>query len=225
MADEIKHQDKEIVGKETAHRTHRRRVITIIGLVIAFAVVFGGGAYWYVSTRAVYIDQSAISGTLISLSPQNSGILNQIFVKVGDTVTEDQPVARVGDEVVEAKTTGIVTAVSDNVGQLVSSGSGSYVVQMIDPSDLRVLGHLDENKGLSKIAVGDPATFTVDAFGSKSYQGVVDEVSETSRASDVVFNVSDERPTNEFDVKVRFDPEKYPELKNGMSAKIWVYVK
>jgi multidrug resistance efflux pump len=114
---------------------------------------------------------------------------------------------------------------SDDVGQLVSPSAGSYVVQMIDPSDLRVVGHLDENKGLSKIAVGDAAMFTVDAFGSKSYQGIVDEISETSRASDVVFNVSDERPTNEFDVKVRFDPEKYPELKNGMSAKIWVYVK
>ncbi len=224
MAEEIKNQ-KELAGKETAPHAHRRRVMVIIGFVVAFAVVLGGGAYWYVSSRTVYIDQSVISGTLINLSPQNADILNQIFVKVGDTVVEDQPVARVGDEVVEAKTAGIVTAVSDDVGQLVSPAAGSYVVQMIDPSDLRVVGHLDENKGLSKIAVGDPATFTVDAFGSKSYQGVVDEISETSRASDVVFNVSDERPTNEFDVKVRFDPEKYPELKNGMSAKIWVYVK
>jgi multidrug resistance efflux pump len=225
MAEEIKHQDKELAEKEMAHHAHRRRVMVIMGLVVAFAVVLGGGAYWYVSSRTVYIDQSVISGTLINLSPQNAGILNQIFVNVGDEVVEDQPVARVGDEVVEAKTAGIVTAVSDDVGQLVSPDAGSYVVQMIDPSDLRVVGHLDENKGLSKIAVGDPATFTVDAFGSKSYQGVVDEISETSRASDVVFDVSDERPTNEFDVKVRFDPEKYPELKNGMSAKIWVYVK
>ncbi len=71
--------------------------------------------------------------------------------------------------------------------------------------------------------VGDPAAFTVDAFGSNRYQGIVDEVSPTSRASDVVFDISSQRPTNEFDVKVRFDPTKYPELKNGMSARIWVY--
>jgi hypothetical protein len=54
-------------------------------------------------------------------------------------------------------------------------------------------------------------------------RGIVDEVSPTSRASDVVFNISDQRPTNQFDVKVRFDPSEYPELKNGMSARIWVY--
>ncbi len=73
------------------------------------------------------------------------------------------------------------------------------------------------------MAVGDPATFTVDAFGAKQYRGIVDEVSPTSRASGAIFDISDQRPTNEFDVYVRFDPEKYPELKNGMSARIWVY--
>jgi multidrug resistance efflux pump len=73
------------------------------------------------------------------------------------------------------------------------------------------------------VQVGDAATFTVDAFGSKVYKGVVDEVSQTSNQSDVVFNISDQRPTNQFAVKVRFDPTLYPELKNGMSAKIWVY--
>jgi multidrug resistance efflux pump len=213
MADEIK------------NKKHRNRVMAILGLVVAFAAILGGGAYWYVATRTVYIDQSIISATLIDLSPQNAGILNQLFVKEGDTIAEDQQVAQVGDEIVKAKTAGIVVAVSDDLGQVISPAAGGYVAQMIDPTDLRVTGHLDENKGLSKIAVGDPATFTVDAFGSKTYQGIVDEVSETSLASDVVFNVSDERPTNEFDVKVRFDPEKYPELKNGMSAKIWVYVK
>jgi multidrug resistance efflux pump len=225
MTDETKQSQKEMSPMEVAHRRHQRRIMWIAGSVIAFVAVLGGGAYWYVMSSTVYIDQSVVSATLIDLAPQNAGILNELFVKVGDTVTIDQPVARVGDEIVKAKTTGVITAVSENVGQMVSSAAGGYVAQMIDPSNLRVVGHLDENKGLSKIAVGDPATFTVDAFGSKSYQGIVDEVSETSRASDVVFSVSDERPTNEFDVKVRFDPEKYPELKNGMSAKIWVYIK
>jgi hypothetical protein len=53
----------------------------------------------------------------------------------------------------------------------------------------------------------------------------VDEVSPTSEQGSVVFDISDQRPTNQFDVYVRFDPSKYPELKNGMSARIWVYTK
>jgi len=97
------------------------------------------------------------------------------------------------------------------------------VATMIDPTQLRVMGNLDEDKSLNQIKVGDPATFTVDAFGSQQFKGVVDEISPTSEAGSVVFNISDQRPTNQFAVYVRFDPAQYPELKNGMSARILIY--
>jgi multidrug resistance efflux pump len=210
--------------KTTFPAGSRRKMIT--GIVILFVVVlaFLGGSYWYVSSKSVSIDQSIISAPLIKLSPMNSGNLQETFVKEGDMVVADESVARVGDEIVKAKTAGEIVAVDTNIGEFVNvlTGQGS-VASMIDPTQLRVVGHLEENKGLADIHVGDPAIFTVDAFGSKQYQGIVDEISPTSRASDVVFDISSQRPTNEFDVKVRFDPQKYPELKNGMSARIWVY--
>ena len=71
--------------------------------------------------------------------------------------------------------------------------------------------------------MGDVAKFTVDTFGSKEYVGVVDEVAQASQVS-ATSNIFNQRPVNEFNVYVRFDPAKYPELKNGMSARIWVYV-
>ena len=198
----------------------------IIGIVAALIVVGGvvGGVYYYVSSKTVYIDQSMISAPLINLSPVNSGVLEAVFVNAGDMVTQDEPIARVGDEIVKAQTAGEIVTVDNNIGEYENTLTGQGVVAtMIDPTQLRVVGELDENKGLADVAVGDPATFTVDAFGSKVYQGVVDEVAPTSVQSDVVFNISDQRPTNEFDIYVRFDPTKYPELKNGMSARIWVY--
>jgi multidrug resistance efflux pump len=224
MTEEIKHKTEENIPKKITKEKKQRKLVLIIGAIILFIAIVGGGAYLYVSSKTVYIDQSVISGYLINLAPQSADVLNQIFVNVGDPVFQNETVAQVGNELVKAKTNGVIVAVNQNIGQIVNPQSGGYAAQMIDPSSLRVVGHIDENKGLSKIKVGDPATFTVDAFGSKVYKGVVDEVSETSRASDVVFNVSTERPTNEFDVKVRFDPTQYPELKNGMSARIWVYV-
>ena len=125
----------------------------------------------------------------------------------------------------KAKADGQIVSIDQNIGEFENAITGqAMVATMIDPTQLRVVGYLDENKGLADVAVGDPATFTVDAFGGKQYQGIVDEVSPTSRASDVVFNISDQRPTNQFDVYVRFDPAKYPELKNGMSARIWVQI-
>jgi multidrug resistance efflux pump len=94
---------------------------------------------------------------------------------------------------------------------------------MINPEDLRVVARVEENKGLSDIQIGQKAIFTVDAFGSKEYSGVVDEISPTARSGDVVFNISSTREQQEFDVKIRFSILDYPELRNGMSAKAWIY--
>lgn len=192
------------------------------GVLIVAAIV--GGAFFYVASGSVYIDQSVVDAPLINLSPVNSGVLSAVFVKEGDVVGPDTQIARVGDEIVKAKTEGEIVNVNTNIGQYLNvlTGQGA-VASMVDLASLRVVGHLAEDKGLARVKAGDPAAFTVDAFGGKRYQGIVSEVSPTSRATDVVFNISSERPTNEFDVKVRFDPAKYPELKNGMSARIWVY--
>lgn len=202
----------------------RNKMIIAIAAAVVVVGGVGGGLYWYVSSQTVYIDQSVIQAPLINLSPANSGALTAVFVKAGDAVTIDEPVAQVGNEIVKAKTNGQIVSVDQNIGEFENALTGqANVATMVDPTQLRVVGHLDENKGLANVHVGDPAAFTVDTFGSKQYQGIVDEVSPTSRASDVVFDISNERPTNEFDVYVRFDPAKYPELKNGMSARIWVY--
>ncbi len=202
----------------------RSRAIVVIMVVILIVGGIGAGLYYYVSNKTVYIDQSIIQAPLINLSPINSGNLQAVFVKAGDMVSVDQPIAEVGNEIVKAQTAGQIVSIDNNLGEYENAFTGQAIVAtMVDPTQLRVVGYLDENKGLADVAVGDPATFTVDAFGSKQYQGVVDEVSPTSRQTDVVFNISDQRPTNQFDVYVRFDPSKYPELKNGMSARIWVY--
>jgi len=199
----------------------------IVIRVIAGLVIIGGigaGLYWYVNSKTVYIDLSQITAPLVNLSPMNSGVLEAVYVNVGDEVAINTPVARVGNEIVEAKAAGEIVSVDNNIGEYVNTMTGQgTVAAMIDPTQLRVVGNLDENKGLSDVVVGDPATFTVDAFGSQIFKGVVDEVSPTSKQSDVVFSISDQRPTNQFAVKVRFDPTRYPQLKNGMSAKIWVY--
>jgi multidrug resistance efflux pump len=206
-------------------KTRRNTMVAIIVALVLMGVI-GGTAYWYVSSKTIYIDQSVIQAPLINLSPVSSGQLQAVFVNVGDMVTTNQPIARVGNEIVEAQTNGQIVFIDQNIGEYENAMTGQAVVaKMIDPTQLRVVGELDENKGLMNIHVGDAAMFTVDAFGGKQYQGIIDEVSPISQQGSVVFNISDQRPTNQFDVYVRFDPAKYPELKTGMSARIWVYTK
>lgn len=198
------------------------RHFIIIAFLICLVIVLG--AYWYVSAKTVYIDLSEIQAPVISLSPAASGQLQAVFVNVGETVTANQPIARVGDEVVESQTSGEIVSVDQNIGEFENAMTGQAVVAtMIDPTQLRVVGRLDEDKGLSAVNVGDVAKFTVDAFGSKEYYGVVDEIGQIAQG-DTTSNIFSQRPTDQFNVYVRFDPARYPELKDGMSARIWVYV-
>ena len=200
----------------------KKKIIIGASAFVLIALTIGL-AYWFNLQGRVYTDKAEISAAMTDLSPHNSGTLNEVFVNIGDYVTENETVARVGDETIKANSNGIVVAVNNSIGK--NLNPGEVVVSLIDPTDLRVVGHIEENKGLKNIEIGQPVVFTVDAYGSKKYYGVVDEISDTSRESGIVFNISDKREVKQFDVKVRFDVSAYPELKNGMSAKIWIYKK
>jgi len=145
-------------------------------------------------------------------------LLEEILVNVGDNVPANTVVARVGNELIKTKVAGVITSTQSDTGKLFNRSE--TVVSMFDPNELRVIGRIDEDKGLSDVRVGQEVEFTIDAYGSKKYAGIVDEISPVSREGDVVFNISDKREVKQFDVKVRFDINKYPELKNGMSAKM-----
>jgi multidrug resistance efflux pump len=197
-------------------------VQSLIGIVL-IVIVLVGLLIWKSISSYVAIDMSQISAPVIAIGPESGGILSEVYVKPGDTVIADEPLARVGGETLSAKTSGIIISTQNMPGQVFMPGS--TVVSMVDPNQLRVVGKIDENKGLSRIKVGDPATFTVDAFGGTEFTGVVDEISPTSDQSSIVFSISDKRDVKQFDIKVRYDITLHPEFKNGMSAKLRIYAK
>jgi multidrug resistance efflux pump len=195
--------------------------VIIIALVIIAAAAAGGIFFLVNAQNQIKIDDSSIAASEIDLAPTGGGALEAVYVNEGDTVPANTVVARVGNELVKSKISGTVIMARQDIGKLVAPGE--KVVSMIDPGDLRVVGRLAEDKGLQNVSVGQRATFTVDAFSGRVFNGIVDEVSPTSRAGDVVFNISDQRQEQEFNVKVRYDVNAYPELKNGMSAKLTIY--
>ena len=177
--------------------------------------------YFQAANHKITIDKSSISAPQIDLSAKSSGPLEETMVNIGDEVPANTVVARVGDELIKTKTAGLIIAVKKDIGQLFSPGVP--IVSMVDPSELRVVGQIDENKGLADIVVGQAATFTVDAFGSQKFSGIVDQINSSSDNSAVVFSISDKRETKQFDVKIRYNITAYPQFKNGMSAKITIY--
>ncbi len=201
----------------------RKRLFSIIGtalLIIAAGVI---AAYLIITSGRVSIDTASIQAPLINLTSAAPGRLDALYVQAGDTVTANEPVASVGTQTITSKVAGLVVSVDDTVGAQVSAATP--VVTMIDPSQLRVVGRIDENKGLAQIKVGDPITFTVDAFGGQQFTGVIDEIAPTSDQSGIVFNISDQRQIQQFDVKARFDTSAYAQLKNGMSARMTIYTR
>ncbi len=195
----------------------------ILTLSIIFIIVGGlvGYFYWKINSTRIYIEDAQILAPKIALSSASGGVLRELFVKVGDTVSANTKVAQVGYNIITTKVPGIIINVKNNIGENFSPGQA--VATMINTSDLQVVASIQENKGLNKIRIGDKAYFTVDAFGSQRFPAIVDEISPTSKTADVVFNISDKRQENYFNVKLNFDENKYPQFRNGMSAKAWVY--
>ena len=191
-------------------------------LLVAIALGIAGGTIYYKTMmNKIYIEKAEISGTQISLASKIAGTLEEVMVKEGDIVPADTVVARVGTTLIKTDVAGTIIKVNDNLGAIY--GAGTPVVTMVQTGELKAVGRLAEDKGLKDVKIGQTALFNVDAYGSKKYYGIVDEISPTSRDTGVAFNISDKRETKEFNVKVRFDAAAYPELKNGMSAKIWIY--
>jgi len=210
----------EKVEKEIIKST-RNKIIALISVVVIVLAGIGGLIYWNIVSARVYIENSSVSAPITSLSPAIGGTLQEVFVNVGDLVKMSAPIARVGNELIKAKSDGQILSINTNIGA--SFGPGQVVATVINPGNLRVVGQVAEDKGLKDIQIGQNAIFTVDAFGSKEYSGIVDEISPTSNTGDIVFNISDTRQEMNFNVKVRFNVNQYPELKNGMSAKLWIY--
>ena len=197
-------------------------VQSIISIVV-IAILLGGFIFWQSSRNTVSIENSFVEAPVIALSSNTPGTLNALYVKEGQIIDANSAIGLVGTATVNAKQSGIIISAPNQIGTYFNPGQ--TIVSMVHPEDLRIVGAVDENKGLSDVKVGQKATFTVDTFGSKVYTGNLDSISSTSDDTGVLFSISDKRPTKKFDVKIRFNVADYPELKNGMSAKITVYTK
>lgn len=207
------------------HTTEQKKDSRPLIIAAFIALVIGGGigafAYFVVSNKTIYVENATISAPLVPLSSVSGGTLKTVFVHEGETIAPNTVVAQVDTELIKSTTGGLVVTASNDIGKQIAPGAA--VVTVVDPAELRVVGEVPEDKGLVDIHVGDPVSFTVDAFGSKKFTGVVELVAPISKNSDVVFNVSNKRQEQNFNIKVNYNAPAHPELKNGMSAKMWVY--
>lgn len=202
--------------------TSSRKIQSILAGIVILLLV-GGVGYYFMTENRIFIDNSLVSAPIVTVTPQSAGVLKQMLVSDGQHVKKGDGLAIVGSDTIRAYTDGIVVMTNDAIGSTVAPTTA--IAQVVDPTYMRIDGQLDENKGLEKVKVGQPVSFTVDALPGQTFWGYVDEVSSTARQTQISFSISSERPTQQFDIYVHFDASSYPAIKNGMSAKMTVYTK
>jgi multidrug resistance efflux pump len=196
-------------------------IITIL-LIVGLTVL--GMFYYFKEVQGrVKIENSLVNTTIIPIAPTTAGKLRKVTVTEGQKVKKGDGLAEVGSEVVRAYSDGIIIETNKQIGATVSSQTP--VVKIINPNEMRINGTIDENKGLNQLKIGQVASFTIDAIPGKLFWGFIDEIAPTAKQTSMTFSISSERPTQQFEVFARFNASQYPEIKNGMSAKMVVYTK
>lgn len=199
-----------------------RNPAVLVVLVVALAAgAYFGFRSWQDAQTKIYIDAAEISAPVIMVGPEVPGILKELYVKEGDHVAAGQKLFNVGDRVITARVPGIITAVQNTPGQWAANQTA--VVQMYDPSTLRVIGHIQEDQGLSEIKLGQQVMFQVDAFGSQQFTGTIESIADTPNQSSAVFSISDRRQEKQYNVKAAFDGKANPQIVNGLSARMWIF--
>lgn len=209
--------------KKLFGRIRNPKVLRILISLILITIITGGYFYFETSKDRIKIDNSLIQAPIITIVPSSAGRLNELDAIEGHMVKTGDVLAVVGSETIRAQSDGLIVSSSNQVGGSISPAVP--LIEMIKIQDLRVVGTLDENKGLDKVSVGQVVSFTVDALPGKLFWGYVDEISPMAKQTQAAFAISSERPVQQFQVYARFDTTKYPQIKNGMSAKMKVFTK
>jgi multidrug resistance efflux pump len=197
----------------------RKKLIILLLVFIGLTLVF----YLLKTNDRVFIENSLVQAPITSISADTPGKLMKNLVFEGDSVKKGDALAIVGTDTLKSYTDGQVIKVNQQIGSIVNTQTS--VVQTINLNDIKIVGTIDENKGLDKIKIGQAVSFTIDTYPGKTFWGYVNEIAPSAKQTSLAFSISSERPTQQFEVFVKYDAHKYPEIKNGMSAKMYVFTR
>jgi multidrug resistance efflux pump len=213
-----------MTATDPANGRNGRGVPRRLIIVTVLAVLIGGGAWLFFEIRGagiVDLDDASITAPQVDIRALAGGTLDEVDASIGDEVAARRPLARVGNEVISADVTGTVISIREDLGAQIAPGT--VVASVIEPDELRAVGLVDEDAGLSELRVGQRALIKVDALPGQEFWGSVEEISQRPHKDPVSFSIADRDEAQKYEVKVRFDDPPLAELRQGMSAEIEVH--
>ena len=196
-------------------------VVKIVMTLLIILAIFGSVYFYFKTKQRITIENSIVASPIIPLSSSIPGKFKSIIAIEGQKVKKGDALAIVGTEIIRSYIDGIIIETNKQIGAFVTQQTP--IVKMININEMRIDGTIDENKGFNQIKVGQVVSFTIDALPGKMFWGYVDEIAQSAKQTGATFSISSERPTQQFEIYARFDAKAYPEIKNGMSAKMTVY--
>ncbi|WP_134682687.1 HlyD family secretion protein [Brevibacillus migulae] len=211
----------------------------ILYLILGVLVLGGGGVgsyYWYMGQHYVSTEDARVMGDIYRVMPRISGKLTSITIEEGDQVMADQIVGKedttnlagyqLDNATLRSPISGRVIKVNSKEGEVVSAGQA--VAQVVDESKLYIQANIEETE-IGRIKVGQPVTFTVDAFSGKKFTGTVTEIGQATNSTFALLPATSSsgnftKVTQRIPIKIAIDQTDTP-LFAGANAVISIQVK
>ncbi len=220
----------------------RRLILVPLLIVVAFLAIGGGVAYVIYNNYMYYTtDDAQLNGNIVNISALATGVLAQLSVKVGDTVSAGQtigtvtpastaPISTKGVSAVINVTSpisGTVVQVPAVTGQEVTPGLP--IVQLTDLSQVNVIAYVNEG-AINNISNGQGVDITVDAYSGTSFSGHVQQIVQATAGQFSLLPTQDNASGNftkvgqRVPVLITLDGTGWKDLIPGMSAEVTIHL-
>ena len=220
----------------------RRLILVPLLIVVAFLAIGGGIAYVIYNNYMYYTtDDAQVNGTIVNISAPATGVLAQLSVKVGDTVSAGQTIGTVTPASaaptptkgvpavinVTSPISGTVVQVPAVTGQEVTPGLP--IVQVTDLSQVNVIAYVTEGT-INNLSNGQSVDITVDAYSGTSFSGHVQQIVQATAGQFSLLPTQDNASGNftkvgqRIPVLITLDGTGGKDLVPGMSAEVTIHL-
>ena len=221
----------------------RRLILVPLLIVVAFAAIAGGVAYLIYNNYMYYgTDDAQVNGQIVNVSAPTSGILTNLSVKQGDSVTSGQtlgsitPATTAGSNGSQGSPSAIgitspmngkVLQVSAVQGQGVAPGLS--LITLTDLSSVNVIAYVDES-AISNISVGQSVDIHIDAYGDTTFSGHVQQIVQAAASQFSLLPTQDNASGNftkvgqRIPVLITLEGNGGKDIVPGMSAEVTIHI-
>ena len=159
----------------------QKRMMLAVLVVMVLTLAGVSGYYWYMAANYVRTEDAKVDATIVNISPQMTGKIEEIFVSEGQEVREGALIARQVDfmlspganqdlAVMKSPINGTVIKKIGNVGEVATPGQP--IAMVADLKNLFITANVEETE-LHKVKPGQLVEFTVDSFPGYRFTGQV----------------------------------------------------